>query len=69
MPEKIHTITAGSREVYELVESEDGLYLTIRDAANHDHQIRLTSSVVPILIQALKKSAFRNTGGGVEMAF
>ncbi len=54
MPENIEVITAGSHEVYEVVKSEDGLTITIREAGNHDHKIELISSVLPTLIRALK---------------
>lgn len=55
MPETIEVIKAGSREIYEVVKSEDGLKITIREAGNHDRKIELISSVLPTLIQALQK--------------
>jgi bifunctional ADP-heptose synthase (sugar kinase/adenylyltransferase) len=55
--EKVQVIAAGSREVYEVVESGDGLLVTIRMAANHDHKIELANSAIPALIGALQKIA------------
>jgi hypothetical protein len=48
-------ITAGSRPVYEIVKSDDGLTVTIREAQNHEHKIDLISSVIPTLIRMLQK--------------
>ncbi len=55
MPEDIRVITAGRHDVYEVVKSEDGQRLTIREAQNHDHKIELISSVIPTLIQVLRE--------------
>jgi len=41
--------------VYEIVESEDGLYVTIRDAHNRERQVRLERSAIPALVGALRK--------------
>jgi hypothetical protein len=54
MPEQVHVIAAGSRPVYEVVTSEDGLTITIREAENHEHKIVLLSSVLGTLIRTLQ---------------
>ena len=41
--------------VYEIVESEDGFYVTIRDAHNRERQVRIERSALPALIGALRK--------------
>ncbi len=55
MSEEIHLIRAGSRPVYEVVVSEDRLLVTIREAEDHDHRVELISSVIPTLIEILRK--------------
>ena len=39
----------------EIVESEDGFYVTIRDAHNRERQVRIERSALPALIGALRK--------------
>ena len=56
MPE-IEVITAGNKEVYEVVKSDDGHTVTIRFAKNHEHKFDLPQSVVGTLIKALSKFA------------
>jgi hypothetical protein len=53
MPERIEVIHAGSRPVYEIVKSVDGLTITIRLAQHPEQKIDLISSVIPTLIQIL----------------
>lgn len=55
MPEKIHVIAAGSRLTYEVVESEDGLSVTIRHAEDHEDNIVLIRSVIPTLVNVLRE--------------
>jgi len=55
MAEKIHSISAGSTRLYEVVESEDGLLVTIREAEDHSHKIELIGSVLPTLIEVLQE--------------
>jgi len=47
-----HGISHGA---YEVVESEDGLYVTIRDVGNRERQVRLPRSVVPKLVKVLRE--------------
>ena len=54
MAEKIHGISAGRHTLYEIVESEDGVSVVIREAENPDHQITLIRSVLPTLIEVLR---------------
>jgi hypothetical protein len=42
-----------SHDAYEVVESEDGLYVTIREVGNRERQVRLPRSVVPKLVNVL----------------
>jgi hypothetical protein len=52
----IKVITHGiSHDAYEVVESEDGLYVTIRDVGNRERQVRLPRSVVPKLVKVLSE--------------
>lgn len=54
MADEIRVITAGSRDVYEVIKSGDGLKVTIRESQNHDHKIELLRSVLPTLIKILQ---------------
>jgi hypothetical protein len=51
--EILRTITAGSRDVYQIVRAENG-NIILRMAENHDTKIELISSVLGTLIQALR---------------
>ena len=42
-----------AHDAYEVVESEDGLYVTIREVGNREHQVRLPRSAVPKLVKVL----------------
>jgi hypothetical protein len=56
MPEKLlNTIFAGTRPVYEIVESEDGLTITVRSADSPDNQLRMIRTAVGTLADALRK--------------
>jgi hypothetical protein len=55
VPENTYTIAAGSKELYEVVKSEDGLKVTIRYAQNPEKKIELDAGAVPELIGALQK--------------
>jgi hypothetical protein len=44
-----------SQDAYEVIESEDGLYITIREAANRERQVRMLRSVVPKLVKVLRE--------------
>jgi len=54
MPEIVRQIFAGSRPVYDIVKSEDGLTITIRSSQDHAKKIELISSVVGTVIDALR---------------
>ena len=54
MPEEIQVIMAGSRPLYEVVKSEDGFLITIRNAENHADKIELMSSAIGPLVQILR---------------
>ena len=43
------------RPVFELVESEDGRHVYIREAGNRERQIRLDRKALPSLVNALRK--------------
>jgi hypothetical protein len=53
MPEKVTVITAGSRETYEFVKSEDGLLITIRMANDNSKSFTFASSALGTIISAL----------------
>lgn len=56
MPEKLlNTIYAGSTPVYEIVESEDGLTITVRSAESPDNQLRMIRTAVGTLADALRR--------------
>jgi len=56
MPEKIlNTVYAGSTPVYEVVESEDGLTITVRSADSPDNQLRMIRTAVGTVADALRK--------------
>lgn len=55
MPEKVHVIEAGSKPCLEVVESEDGVSVIIRDAENHKESIVLMRSVIPTLVNVLRE--------------
>jgi hypothetical protein len=56
MPEKIlNTIYAGSRPVYEIAESADGLTITVRSAESPDNQLRIIRTAVGVVADALMK--------------
>jgi hypothetical protein len=50
----IITLRTGSG-VYEIVESEDGQYVTIREAGNRERQLRFERSAIPALVKELHK--------------
>ena len=54
MNEKIHTIAAGSRSVYEIVENSDTVSLTIRETQHPEKCITILRSMVATLIGVLK---------------
>jgi hypothetical protein len=56
MPEKVlNTIYAGSTPVYEILESEDTLTITVRSAESPDNQLRMIRTAVGALADALRK--------------
>ena len=56
MPEKVlNTIYAASTPVYEIVESEDGLTITVRSVESPDNQLRMIRTAVGTLADALRK--------------
>jgi hypothetical protein len=56
MPERLlNTIFAGARPVYEIVESTDGLTITVRSAESPDNQLRMIRTACGALAEALKK--------------
>jgi hypothetical protein len=56
MPEKLlNTIYAGPTPVYEIVESEDGLTITLRSADSPDNQLRMIRTAVGTLADALRR--------------
>lgn len=56
MPEKLlNTIYAGSTPVYEIVESDDGLTITVRSADSPDNQLRMIRTAVGTLVDALRR--------------
>lgn len=61
MAEQTYTITAGSKEVYEVIMSEDGAKLTIRLANNHDRSFDMVGSVLPVLIDTLRQIKLPST--------
>jgi len=54
MTDKIHVIYGGARPLYEVIESEDEVSVTIRYAGDHKERIRLHRSGVAALVNALK---------------
>jgi hypothetical protein len=56
---KITTIKAEChgmyRPAFEVVESEDGVHVVIREAGNRERQIRLERAALPSLLNALRK--------------
>ena len=55
MPDKIHTITAGNRPVYEVVEPEDGDSITIRYVAtDRPEQVSIPVQALPNLVRILE---------------
>ena len=50
----IITLRAGSR-VYEIVQSADGQYVTIREAGNRERQLKFERSAIPALANELHK--------------
>jgi hypothetical protein len=44
-----------THDAYEVVESEDGLYVTIREVSNRERQVRMLRSVVPQLVNTLRE--------------
>ena len=54
MQEKVHTISAGSKSVYEIVESADNLTVTIKHAADHSRHVDLLYTALPRVIEALQ---------------
>lgn len=56
---KITTIRTTSygvaHDAYEVVESEDGLYVTIRESSNRERQVRLPRTVIPKLLKILRE--------------
>jgi hypothetical protein len=55
MPERVYTIAAGNRPIYEVVKSENGLNFTIRYAAEPERKFELASSAIPDLIKVLQE--------------
>ncbi len=54
MKEKIHSISVGPHVIYEIVENEDEISLTIREAERPEKQITVSRSMVSTLIDILK---------------
>jgi hypothetical protein len=54
MPE-ITDISAGRHSVYQIVVSDDKRTVTIRETENHNHKVDLMSSVIPTLVDILRK--------------
>jgi hypothetical protein len=55
MPENKRIIRAGSFPLYEIAQSGDKLFVTIRESNNPNREIELLSSVVPMIIEALRQ--------------
>lgn len=55
MPENKRIIRAGSFPLYEIVQSNDKLFVTIREPNNSNRGIKVLSSVVPMIIEALQQ--------------
>jgi hypothetical protein len=53
--EKVRPIHAASRPLFEVLQSEDGLVVTIRSAENHEENIEFPSTVVGTLISVLQE--------------
>lgn len=54
MAEKLIKITAGNKEVFEVMKSADGQTVTVRLASNHENKMVFPSSVMGTLINALR---------------
>ena len=52
MPDKVHTIAAGSTPAYEIVELENGVSILIRSVSSGG-EIKFPRSMVPILVETL----------------
>lgn len=52
--EKVHKILVGTANLYEVVEHEDGVSMSLRETENHEHKVRLLKSVLPTLIKKLQ---------------
>jgi hypothetical protein len=56
MPNVPNIITVRtSSGVYEIVESEDGHHVTLREAGNRERQLKFESSAIPAIVTALRK--------------
>jgi hypothetical protein len=56
-PENTYTIAAGSKEIYEIEKSEDGLTVTFRIAGNPEKNFVVAGSAIEDLIKVLRKLA------------
>jgi hypothetical protein len=54
MKTKTHVVYGGARALYEVIESDDEVSVTIRYAGDHEDKIRLHRSGVAALVQVLK---------------
>jgi hypothetical protein len=55
MKARTHVVYGGARPLYEVIESEDEVSVTIRYAGDHNDQIRLHRSGVVALVDVLKE--------------
>jgi hypothetical protein len=59
--DKIHVVRGGARPVYEVIESEDEVSVTIRYAGDHKEKLTLLRSTVPSLADLLKEIVRKST--------
>lgn len=50
---EVHEIKVGEDTLYEVIENDDGISATIREAEDHSHQVTFLKSMAPVLASIL----------------
>ena len=55
MANKTRKVAAGNEELYEIVENDDGVTVTVRSTEDESEHIIVLKSMIPILVDSLQE--------------